>query len=225
MNNIPTKLLILIPAFNAAGNLEELISRIKKTVSAAEILVINDGSTDETEAIAKKMDAIVLTNKQNRGKGYSLKRGFYYAIAGKYNHLITIDADLQHRPEEIEFFLERFGNNHISVGTRRIGVGRMPVSRWLSNNLTSLIVSVFGGKLIRDSQSGFRMFNVETLKKMKAESNRFDFESELLLQAGLLNISIVEVPISTIYNKGKSSMNHLFDTGRFIRQIWKRILK
>jgi len=225
MNNIQAKLLILIPAFNAAGNLEELISRIKKAISTAEILVINDGSNDQTETIAKKMDAVVLTNMQNRGKGYSLRRGFNYAIAGKYDYLITIDADLQHRPEEIEKFLNSSRDNHISVGTRRIAVNRMPISRWLSNNLTSLIVSILGGKLVRDSQSGFRMFKIETLKKMTAQSNRFDFESELLFQTGLLNINIVEVPISTIYDKEKSSMNHLLDTGRFIRQIWRRVLK
>ncbi len=224
MNNTPAKTIILIPAYNAAQQLEKLITQIKVMVPAIDILVINDGSTDETSSIAKSQNCIVLTNETNQGKGYSLKRGFSYAIDKEYDYLITIDADLQHCPEDISRFINDTGKDQISIGTRELSLNKMPLSRWLSNNLTSLMVSVFGGKVIRDSQSGFRMFDLKVLKKMKAESNRFDFESELLFQTGLFNIKINEVPIMTIYNNENSSISHFGDTIRFIKQIWKRIM-
>lgn len=224
MNNTPAITIILIPAFNAARYLDKLVTRIENTVPSVDILVINDGSTDDTGTIAESLNCNVLSNKINRGKGYSLKRGFVYAIDKNYDYLITIDADLQHLPEEINIFLNKTGNNSISIGTRALSLRKMPLSRWLSNNLTSLMVSIFGGRVIRDSQSGFRMFDLKALKRMKAESNRFDFESELLFQTGLLNIKVGEVPISTIYKEETSSINHIGDTLRFIKQIWKRIM-
>ena len=214
----------MIPAFNAARYLDELVTRIKNVVPSVDILVINDGSTDDTGTIAESLNCYILANKTNRGKGYSLKRGFAYAIDKNYDYLMTIDADLQHLPEEIKIFLSQIGNGHISIGTRELSLSKMPLSRWLSNNLTSLMVSIFGGRVIRDSQSGFRMFDLKALKRMKAESNRFDFESELLFQTGLLNIKINEVPISTIYKEETSSINHIGDTLRFIKRIWKRIM-
>ncbi|HHI02555.1 MAG TPA: glycosyltransferase family 2 protein [candidate division Zixibacteria bacterium] len=224
MNNSPARTIVLIPAFNAACYLEELVVRVKNTIPPVDILVINDGSADDTGNIARSLNCNVLTNEKNRGKGYSLKRGFAYSLKKNYDYLITIDADLQHLPEEMKAFMNYAGNGSISIGTRELSMKKMPLPRWLSNNLTSLLVSIFGGKVIRDSQSGFRMFDLKTLKKMRAVSNRFDFESELLFQAGLLDIEINEVPISTIYNKERSSINQIGDTLRFVKQIWKRIM-
>ncbi len=224
MNITPAKTIILIPAYNGASQLEKLITQIKALVPEIDILVVNDGSTDETSSIVKNQNCIVLTNDTNQGKGYSLKRGFVYAVDKEFDYLITIDADLQHCPEDIPRFISNAEEDQIAIGTRDLSVGNMPLSRWLSNNLTSLMVSVFGGKVIRDSQSGFRMFDLKVLRKMKAESNRFDFESELLFQTGLFNTKIKEVSIRTIYNNEKSSISHFGDTIRFIRQIWKRIM-
>ncbi|MCP4704157.1 MAG: glycosyltransferase family 2 protein [candidate division Zixibacteria bacterium] len=225
MNNSLDKTIILIPAFNAALFIGELLTRIKKTVPSIDILVIDDGSTDETITKVKSQNCTILINKTNRGKGYSLKRGFAYAFDNNYDYLITIDADLQHCPEDITQFVLRKNKGHICIGSRDLSMSKMPIGRWLSNNLTSFMVSIFGGKVIRDSQSGFRMFDLKVLKKMKADSNKFDFESELLFQTGLLNINVNEVPIDTIYKNENSSISHFGDTFRFIRQIWKRIIR
>ncbi|MCP4705383.1 MAG: glycosyltransferase family 2 protein [candidate division Zixibacteria bacterium] len=227
MNNSLDKTIILIPAFNAALHLEELLTRIKNIDPTIDILVINDGSTDKTAAIVESQNyqnCTILTNKTNRGKGYSLKRGFAYAFDNNYDYLITIDADLQHCPEEITQFAIKKNKGHICIGSRDLSMSKMPIGRWLSNNLTSFMVSIFGGKVIKDSQSGFRMFDLKVLKKMKADSNKFDFESELLFQTGLLNINVDDVPIDTIYKNENSSISHFGDTFRFIKQIWRRIM-
>jgi len=224
MNISPIKLLVVIPAYNTARFLDDLINRIKNTSPTCDILVVNDGSTDNTAEIAQNQNVNILSNTKNQGKGFSLKRGFAYAIEKNYDYLITIDADLQHTPEDMARFLKNCSNGSIVIGSRELTMQKMPLHRWLSNNITSLMVSIFGGKLVRDSQSGFRMFHCGNLKKIKGESNRFDFESELLLQSGLLDIDIKEIPVETIYGREESSISHIGDIFRFIKQIWKRIM-
>ncbi|MCX6827103.1 MAG: glycosyltransferase family 2 protein, partial [candidate division Zixibacteria bacterium] len=178
------KYLILIPAYNAAVYLAELVSRVKKSISGADILIINDGSTDRTSELLPTLDVISLSNQVNQGKGYSLNRGFRYAIENNYDYCITIDADLQHLPEELPLFPAESGRLDICLGTREISLKSMPPARWLTNNLTSLIISILSGCRIRDSQSGYRMMATDLLENLKIKSMKYDFESELLLQAG-----------------------------------------
>ena len=99
----------------------------------------------------------------------------------------------------------------------------MPFDRWLTNNLTSLIISVFSSQRIRDSQYGYRLIPAEVLRAIPLRTVRYDFESEMLFKAGAVGCYVAEVPISTVYEGSRSYINPLVDTGRFIRQIWKRI--
>jgi len=85
--------LIIVPAYNAGKYLSELILRIKNSAPKSDILVVDDGSTDETSDILKSSNVIVLVNSSNKGKGYSLQRGFDYAIENNYDYVITLDAD------------------------------------------------------------------------------------------------------------------------------------
>ena len=218
-----SKILILIPAYNAANHLEELIERIRKIDYRVDLLVINDGSTDSTENIITELEVGHLSHTPNRGKGYALKRGFEYAIEHGYDHVITIDADLQHLPEELMSFLSYNQPADISIGTRTIDLKKVPPHRWLTNNMTSLIISIFYGTRVRDSQSGFRMIVVDLIKKLKVSTVKYDFESEMLFQAGLLKAKITEIPITTVYEGSRSYFNPLADVGRFIKLVWKRI--
>ncbi len=217
------KHLILIPAYNAARHLPELVERVWKAVRDAHVLIINDGSTDNTAEILKKINATYLTNSTNRGKGYTLQKGFEYATKRGYDYVVTIDADLQHLPEEIPRFIESENKADIYVGTRNLKSHDMPLPRRLSNYLTSLIISLFSGRRIRDTQSGYRMLSVESLKSLNVNSTQYDFESEQLFQAGALNTRIAEIPISTVYENSLSNINPLIDTLRFIKLIWRRI--
>lgn len=216
--------LIIIPAYNAAKYLPELVGRIRKSVDDAEILIIDDGSTDDTPVALKELNVPHLTNSPNRGKGYTLQRGFDYAASREYDYVITIDADLQHLPEELSCFMSFNHRADVYIGTRDLRSSKMPFARRLTNYLTSLIISIFSGRRIRDSQSGYRMISIDTLKGMKVKSVRYDFESEFLFQVGMLGAKVAEVPISTIYEGSLSYINPLADTGRFIKQIWRRIL-
>jgi len=160
---------------------------------------------------------------QNRGKGAALRAAYGYAIERGYRSVLTLDADLQHLPEEIPGFFARDDGRTIVLGVREIDRKIMPFARWLTNNLTSLIISVFSTQRIRDSQSGFRLIPTVALRQIPMKTIGYDFESEILFKAGSLGFSVKEVAISTIYEDSTSYINPLADTGRFIRQIWRRI--
>ena len=215
--------LVIVPVYNAEPHLPELIRRCRKIVASEKLLFINDGSTDRGLDILKKENVNYISFPVNRGKGAALKAGFGYAIEKGYRSVLTIDADLQHPPEEMRGFIEADDGRTVLIGTRRMNLKKMPFPRWLSNNLTSLIISIFSSQRVRDSQSGFRLMPTAILKAVQLKTVKYDFESEMLFKMGALDCPIDEVPVSTIYDGSPSYINPLKDTLRFIRQIWKRI--
>lgn len=214
---------MVVPAYNAARHLPELVSRIRRFVCDANFLVVNDGSTDNTLEILKDLGVNFISFRLNRGKGAALNAAFDYAIKNGYRSVLTLDADLQHLPEEIPGFFAADNGRCLLIGTRRMNLKIMPFARWLTNNLTSLIISIFSAARVRDSQSGFRLIPTRLLTAMPLKTVRYDFESEMLFKAGILRCAVGEVPISTVYEESASYINPLKDTLRFVRQIWKRI--
>jgi glycosyltransferase involved in cell wall biosynthesis len=216
-------ILVLVPAYNAAKYLPELIPRLREFVCDENLLVINDGSSDNTNSILKDMNVNFLSFPHNKGKGAALLAGFDYAIENKFRSVLTIDADLQHLPEEIPGFFAKDDGNTVVIGTRYMDPRVMPTDRRLTNNLTSVIISIFSTSRVRDSQSGYRLIPTSLLKSVPLKTIKYDLESEMLFKAGAAGFAIKEVPISTIYEGSHSYINPIKDTGRFIRQIWKRI--
>jgi len=125
-------------------------------------------------------------------------------------------------PSPAERVFQR-SQSDILIGTRDIRLKTMPFPRWLTNNLTSIIVSILGDTKVRDSQSGYRYISVEVLKTVRLRTKKYELESELLIKAGRRKFKIDPVPISTIYQGSKSFINPLVDTGRFIKLMWKSL--
>jgi glycosyltransferase involved in cell wall biosynthesis len=215
--------LVVVPAYNAARYLPELVSRIRQYVCDANLLIVNDGSTDSTLDTLKELNVNSISFRQNRGKGAALAAAFDFAVRENYRSVLTLDADLQHLPEEIPAFFAADNGRRLIIGTREMNLKIMPFSRWLTNNLTSLIISIFSAKRVRDSQSGFRLIPTAVLRAIPLKTIKYDFESEMLFKAGALGCAIGEVPVSTVYDESTSYINPSKDTFRFIRQIWKRI--
>jgi glycosyltransferase involved in cell wall biosynthesis len=215
--------LVVVPAYNAAGYLPELVSRIRKYVCDSNLLIVNDGSTDATVDILKNLNVNFISFRRNRGKGAALAAAFEYAVRQNYRSVLTLDADLQHLPEEIPGFFAADNGRRLIIGTRKMNLKIMPFGRWLTNNLTSLIISIFSAKRVRDSQSGFRLIPTSVLRTIPLKTIKYDFESEMLFKAGALGCPIGEVPVSTVYEESTSYINPSKDTFRFVRQIWKRI--
>jgi glycosyltransferase involved in cell wall biosynthesis len=242
-------LIVVVPAYNAGLTISELIEKISRFVNKSDVIVVDDGSFDQTFENAKGAGVAVLKHDSNEGKGEALKTGFRYALEKNYHSVITIDADLQHDPESIPDFILKtedhslldsktklpphpipfpYGERVISstgiiIGTRKRNLKIMPFARWLTNNLSSVIVSVLSGQSIRDSQSGYRLISAQVLKKVRLESKKYDLEPEILIKASRKGFRIVEVPIRTIYTGGKSFINPFVDTGRFIKLMWRSL--
>jgi glycosyltransferase involved in cell wall biosynthesis len=218
------RIAVIIPAYNAGTTIRELIERTSKFIDRGDIVVIDDGSGDQTFGSAQATGAVVLRHQANRGKGEALKTGFRHVQGRDYHALITLDADMQHDPESIPDFVRRAsGFSGIMIGTRKRNLKIMPFARWLTNNLTSLIVSVLSDQSIRDSQSGYRLITTQVLKSVRLESRKYDLESEILIKAKRKGFEIAEVPIRTIYAGGRSFINPLVDTGRFIKLMWRSL--
>lgn len=221
--NPERRILIIVPAYNAALHLEELVERTIRSAPKLDILIVNDGSTDETAAILATLPVRHLSLLQNSGKGTALLAGFDYARRNNYTAVLTLDADLQHAPEEIPLLLRQHTAQRIVIGARKIRRSSMPYQRKLSNSITSLIISIFSGQCVRDSQSGFRLIPISLLNKLDLKCGDYDLESELLFKAGAAGIEIVDVNVSTIYRQAYSHISPLPDILRFIRQIWNRL--
>ncbi len=216
-------IVILIPAYNAAETLTGLVERCGKSAPGLPIVVVDDGSTDSTAGVLRDLDVGVLPHQQNRGKGEALKTGFSYALEKGFDAVITLDADLQHAPESIPDFIKlyRTGDYDLIIGTRRISLSIMPFARWVSNKTTSWIITRMTGQKITDSQSGYRLVSTALWHEIKLSTAGYDLESEVLIKAGKRGYRIGEVPIETIYTSGKSYINPVADSWRFIRLVWR----
>jgi glycosyltransferase involved in cell wall biosynthesis len=214
--------LTVIPAYNEEKSLGRLLLNLSKFVSLKNVLVVDDGSDDNTAVIAEKAGSRILRQKTNQGKGLALKAGFDFAVTNGYEAVITMDADGQHDPKEISKFLSYYEkyNNDFIIGTRKYNPSEMPAIRLQVNKVTSFIASLLSGIRIHDSQSGYRLIRKNIIKKIELKTNRFQMETEIIVKAARAGFSIGEVPIKTIYlSQFKSHINPFTDTIRFIKLI------
>jgi glycosyltransferase involved in cell wall biosynthesis len=222
------KILIIIPAYNEDKRIGELLKKLSAIFSLKNVLVVDDGSIDNTAIVAERSGSIVLSQKTNQGKGIALRAGFDYAIGKGYDAVITMDADGQHDPGEIPMFLKKFKTSGVDliIGTREQNLSEMPYLRFLVNKTTSLVTSILAGVRVHDSQSGYRLIKKNLIKKISLKTGHFQMETEIIVKAAKANFSIGEMPIKTIYfKKFKSHINPFVDTLRFIRlalrMLWR----
>ena len=219
---------ILIPAYNAAHTLPVLLKQlVSLSPPARQILVVNDGSTDDTEQVLSKFSVHRITNESNKGKGFALRQGFQaFLTQSDSEYLICMDADLQHPASCIPDFLAQTQHDPaVVIGWRLRKPGQMPLPRIVSNSLTSFILTQITGQKILDSQCGFRMIRRPVLQQLQLSEDGFQLETEFILKAAARGFPIRFIPIPTIYNDHGSHINHLGDTLRFIKLVWNRITK
>jgi glycosyltransferase involved in cell wall biosynthesis len=216
---------ILIPAYNASETIEELINQLFKLgIKPENIIIVNDGSLDETSSIAKDLNVNVIDLQQNMGKGAALIKGFDYFLQNtKADFLICMDADLQHPVNSIPDFLQK--NTKFVIGNRKKSLKTMPFHRILSNVITSKILSFVIGQKILDSQCGYRMIHRDVICNIELKEKGFQLESEIVVETAKMNVKIDFVDIPTIYNQSNSNINNVKDTIRFVRYVTKEMFK
>lgn len=212
---------VLIPAYNEANAIGEVIDKVKS--KGLTLLVVDDGSSDNTAeiAISKKVD--VLRHTTNLGKGASLKDGFNDTLKGDYESVLVLDGDGQHDPGEIPNFLKKMRESgaDIVVGNRMNDIQSMPLKRKLTNKFMSYLISKIAKQEIPDTQCGYRMIKTKVLKDIKISTSKYEIESEILLKAAKKGYKIQSVPIKTIYKGQKSQINPVTDTIRFFSFLFK----
>lgn len=217
---------VVLPAYNVARHLPDLVAAMRREQPDVRILAVDDGSADDTVAVARTLGLELIEHPQNRGKGAALMTGFGWAGEQGIERVFTMDADGQHLPREMQAFLDVMDATgaDIVVGSRMDQVGEMPWLRLMTNRFTSWVVSRLAGSRIPDSQNGFRLFRTSCLAGIRVRSTRFDFESEILVRLGRRGARIASVPITSVYGDERSSINPIVDTVRFFRLVLHLIL-
>jgi glycosyltransferase involved in cell wall biosynthesis len=218
------KVAVIIPAYNAADHLDQLLTETLKQADTRDIVVIDDGSRDATRSIAESCGVRCLSHSQNRGKGMALKTGFAHALSQRYDSVMTMDADGQHDPKYIPELIDiyRAGHYDIVIGSRRNNFDRMSFARYLSNSVTTVVVSLLARQAIEDSQCGYRLIRREVLEAVKLETDGYQMESELLIKAGRMGFRIGHVSID-VKASGTSHIRHLTDTLKFLGMTFKTL--
>ncbi len=217
---------LLIPAYNVAPMFGQLIDGALKYLPADRILVVDDGSTDQTGEIAHERGVMVISHESNQGKGAALRSGFDHLCRQNADWIITMDGDLQHAPALIPAFIEAAagGEYDVVIGCRQWDTGGMPWDRRFSNRSTSLILSLVTGLRIRDSQCGFRLIRRKLLDGLKLRGRRFEFETECLLRLARRGARLGWVGIPTMYDGAPSSINRFTDTIRFVKVVLRHLI-
>lgn len=218
-------LCVLIPSYNEARTIGGIVKGLKE--KGLTVYVVDDGSADETAEIAERAGAVVVKHDVNKGKGASIQEGLRHIAKRAFDAVILMDADGQHRVEDIGSFIRKADESgaDMVIGNRMSDVSSMPFVRIQTNTFMSNLISKMSGQHIPDTQCGFRYIKKSILEKIKLGSSNFEIESEMILKAARAGFRIGSVPIETVYQDEKSRINPLIDTARFIIFVIRMSLK
>ena len=208
---------VVIPAFQAAATIGDVVARTLAALPEAQVIVVDDGSTDGTGEEGRGKGASVLTHPRNRGKGVALRTGIARACADGADVIVTLDADGQHPPEEIPRLMAPLaeGRADLVLGARRRD-GVMPLSRRFTNWLSATLASRIAGQRLHDAQTGFRAFTRTVVEHIKPAGDRYEYEANFLLDALRAGYRVASVEVPTIYGP-HSHFRSWTDTWRMAR--------
>ena len=191
---------VVIPAYQAAATIGEVVGQTLEVLPDAQVIVVDDGSSDGTGDQRLGIRVVVVTHPRNRGKGVALRSGIARASADGADVIVTIDADGQHPAAEIPRLLQPIaeGAADLVLGARARS-GAMPVSRRLTNWLSATLASRIGRQAIRDAQTGFRAFTRALAERVRPAGDRYEFEANFLLEALRAGYRVTSVEVPTIY--------------------------
>jgi len=211
------RVLAVIPAYEEGPRVAAVV---RGAMAHLPVLVVDDGSSDDTSTVAEAAGATVIRQRPNQGKGAALRAGFCWALERGFDAVLTVDADGQHDPADIPPFLEAHARSGADLVVGRRDFSRMPPIRQLSNRLGGLAFSWAVGRPIPDNQSGYRLVSRRLMEAMlgSAESG-FEFEVEMITTAIRAGWGIEWVPIRTIYAGEPSHIDPWHHLKSFVRMV------
>ncbi len=213
-----SKIAAVIPAYHEEKHIGDVVRRTRQQLD--NVLVVDDGSGDKTADHARDAGAEVIVHEQNRGKGETIKTGLRHWLDRQFDFVIILDADGQHRPEEIDRFIAAALSSDqpkLILGNRMNDISSMPLVRRVVNRWMSQRISAVCGLEIPDTQCGFRLLHRELIPELLGGSARFDYETEMLIVASRKGFRVASVPITTVYSDEVSSIHPVRDTIRFFK--------
>ncbi len=208
---------IVVPTYNNGASLAKVINDVK---GMAPTIVVNDGSTDDTEDVLKCCPEVdVITIGKNCGKGNALRKGFQHALSRGFDYAITLDSDGQHLAEDIPVFagrlLEKPGS--LIIGARNMDIDNVPAKSGVGKRISNFWIKVCTGMDLPDTQSGFRLYPIRKMDGIKYISTRFEFEVEVIVKSAWKGINIESVPIQVFYPPEKERISHYRPFIDFVR--------
>jgi glycosyltransferase involved in cell wall biosynthesis len=220
MNAAAESLVALVPAYNEAGRIGDVVRRMLPLVSS--VIVVDDGSDDGTGDEARTAGAEVIVHPSNRGKGAALMTGFARCGALGCEWIVLLDGDGQHDSADIPKLLAaRTSGARLIVGNRMEHVDGMPWGRQIGNRVSSWLVSRLIGQRVFDSQCGFRMLHRGVIDMLKFSTQHYECDTEMLIMGALAGHRIANVPVATIYGGETSHIRPWKDLTRFFRLLWR----
>ena len=205
----------LVPAYQAAAKLGEVLLRLAALGRPPVVLVVDDGSRDATARIARQHGARVLSFAVNRGKGHALLAGFA-ALRPEFDAVVTLDADGQHPPECLPDLVRAAEAGADLVLGARARTPDMPLARRFANGFSSGWATWLAGQRVSDSQCGYRLHSRRLLERTPLTPGRYEVETELVVRAARLGFRIAEVEIPTVYGGERSQIHALRDVPRIV---------
>jgi glycosyltransferase involved in cell wall biosynthesis len=221
--------LVLLPLYNEAPTLARVLDEVGRHAGGADILVVDDGSTDgSAEILAAYRHVTVLTHPQNEGYGQSLIDGFAYALAHGYGAVVTLDCDEQHEPHQIPEFLEALAGADIVSGSRYLDPSRggdpaPPERRQVNEEITARLRALTGYPLT-DAFCGFKAYRTEALRSMRLTEPSYGMPLQVWVQAAALGLRIAELPTARLYKNPDRRFWGGLDDAAVRRRYYEEVL-
>lgn len=208
---------VIIPTYNNSGTVADVVERALKV--CPDVIVVNDGSTDNTVDILCGLNIIRLDHERNQGKGKALKTGLNYASLNGYTHAVTLDADGQHFPEDIPLLIEasREHPDSLIVGCRNLVSENMPRQNTFANRFSNFWFRLQTAQKLDDTQSGFRVYPLDNLHGMRLITSRYEAELELMVFAAWHGVTVKGVPVRVWYAPEGERVSHFRPFQDFFR--------
>lgn len=215
----------IIPAYDAARTIDAVLSEVRAAwtgvARAGEIFVVDDGSQDDTAAIARRAGATVVSHAMNQGKGAALRTGLRAAMESGHASAVTIDADGQHPAREAARLASMDPSpDAIVLGIRDLVAAGAPRPNRVSNAISNGFLSAFSRTMLRDTQCGLRRYPLPLALSLGGEDDGYAFEAEIILLAIAAGARVVEVPIEVVYPSDRvTHFDSVRDPMRVVRRV------
>lgn len=193
----PRHICAVIPTYNNGGTVADVVRGVLR--QGLPVLVVDDGSTDDTARKLEGLEVQVLRHEKNRGKGHALKTGLEEARRLGYRFALTIDADGQHDPEDVPALVAAAGERTLVIGSRNVAADGMAAASTFANRFSNFWFAVQTGRKLPDTQTGFRIYPLEDIPSLKLLTARYEAELTLLVFSAWKGLRLVPVPVRVYY--------------------------